>query len=347
MRSVSHHRGCTSRRDSRWPAEDVGLIGDLRSAGGIAIAAAGAALLASCSEPPPEPPAPLPPLVPAERLAAGDFPAVTLADTRPRGAFLAGHPAGAVPLPLEPLEPAPSGPEESKRIAGIAAALAAAGLAPGSPVVMVDDATREGFERAAYGCWLAALTLGARCHLLSGGLAAWEAAGGKLVEGEPDPPPHAGHAGEPATSHLASLDDLREATAGAPTGLVDVRPGRPPDRIPGAFRLPLDHVVDPAGTVLEARLRRAIERSGLSIPDRLIVLGSDAREGAAGWFLLHRVAGIERVALFPGGVPRWRRYPSLPLEPSPPEGKEEAGRGAADPRPRERGGTGNQSEEGS
>ncbi len=287
----------------------------------LALLAAGSG--ASCRHRPPQPPPPpLEPLVTPtalrEHLHRENPP--LLVDTRRPGDYGVGHIPGSVNLPLEKLGRLPDNGLDAGSRERIRTPLVNAGIRGDLPVIAIDEGSPRGFARSATLCWLLALAEHPDCHVLEGGVAAWQGARGELVTPAFVPVHPGSPAGIPTRPPAyASLEDVRRATAVPETALVDVRDASAAGGIPGSLRIPLPPLLSPDGLVDRAALAREAETAGAFPETELIVLGDDLFQGAAAWFLLERVLGIRLVRVYPGGFDRYLSWPFLPgATPGPP-----------------------------
>lgn len=183
------------------------------------------------------------------------------------------------------------------------------GLRAGQPVVVYDDWNRAGSARAWWVLTAAGLTT---VRILDGGLAAWRAAGGELVSGEPG-----ASTGDVRLAHADLYNGARptltadEVAAGSGVTLVDARaPERfrgetePVDpvagHIPGAVNVPSGSLLDDDGRFLDDDALRA-RFAGLS-GDIGVYCGSGVT--AAVVLAALNAAGVDG-ALFPGSWSQW------------------------------------------
>lgn len=270
-------------------------------------------------EPPPPPPPPPPPLpalvscgeVRARLDASGP---VQIVDTRPSTEFDAGRIAEALTLPIELITLEPGAELSSATRGRLSGLLESAGIKNTGDIVAVDDGTPAGFGRAAFLCWTIALTGYERCSVLTGGIASWRTAGFPIdaTVGRTRPPAGTLEPIPEQPAPLANLAAVRAATVAAEPALIDVRSLGDGPGIPGSTQFPLASLFLPGGSIDRIRLDSAATNGGLFGESELIVVGSGPTDGAAGWFALTRVLGIDKVRLYPEGLSGWRQHPELP-----------------------------------
>ena len=263
------------------------------------------------------------PLISAEDL---DPEAVTLLDVRWQlatgsqpGLYAGGHIPGAVFVDLDRDLAAPPGPQGRHplpRAEDFQAAMRAAGVRDGAPVVVYDDANGLPGARA---WWLLRYFGHDQVALLDGGLSAWLASGRPLADGDETPRYPGDFTARPGAMPVLDADSAARLAA---TGvLVDARaPERyrgetePMDpvagHIPGARNWPMDRNLDAHGRFLPAG----------ELADALSGLTGGAAAGAycgSGITAAHTVlalelAGIE-AALYPGSWSEWVADPDRPV----------------------------------
>ncbi|HET8981040.1 MAG TPA: sulfurtransferase [Solirubrobacteraceae bacterium] len=270
-----------------------------------------------------------PPLIAAEELRAqlGNPSAPSILDVRweliggaLREAYLAGHIPGAALVDLDrdlsdppgaggrhPLPPA-------ERFTG---AMQRVGVDSDRPVVVYDAANGMAAARA---WWLLRYFGHPDARLLDGGIAAWQAAGGEVVDGEETPPPGS-FVAQPG--HMPLLDADGAAALARNGVLLDARA---PERFSGEAE-PIDPV---GGHIPGARNRPTtlnVQRSGrFEDPDQLRAefaeagIGSGAEVGVycgSGITAAHEVLALElagiRAALYAGSWSDWITDPSRPV----------------------------------
>jgi thiosulfate/3-mercaptopyruvate sulfurtransferase len=269
------------------------------------------------------------PLISADALAA-TLTATTVLDVRwdlqdgpRRDRYEAGHIPGAAFLDLDRDLAAPHGDGTRGRHPlpqpdAFAAAMRAAGVSTGRPVVVYDDA---GATIAARAWWLLRHHGHPDVTVLDGGLRAWTDAGGALATGGESPEPGDFVA---APSVMDTLDAAAAAALARDGVLLDARP---PERYRGETE-PIDPV---AGHIPGARSRptranvddadrfRSVDELMRAFADVGVEPGG-ASVGAycgSGVTAAHEVLALElvgvRAALYPGSWSEWSADPSRPV----------------------------------
>ncbi|WP_228973289.1 sulfurtransferase [Streptomyces sp. DH12] len=267
----------------------------------------------------------------AELAAPGPGGAPVLLDVRwelggppGRPAYEAGHLPGAVYVDLDAElagEPGPRGRHPLPDLAVFGAAMRAAGVSAGTPVVVYDGG--QGWA-AARAWWLLRWAGHPDVRVLDGGLAAWR---GELSLDVPRPAP-----GDfrPVPGGLPLLDADGAAAVARSGLLLDARAGEryrgevePIDpvagHVPGAVSAPTSGNVGPDGRFLpvEALEARFKELGVLDAPEVGVYCGSGV--SAAHEVLAMEAAGI-RAALYAGSWSEWSRDPSRPVATGPDRG---------------------------
>lgn len=267
------------------------------------------------------------PLVSVDRLAAAQT-APTILDVRwepparaDRDGYLDGHIPGASFIDLDRQLSDPPSQRGRHPLPGaerFTAAMQAAGVSPGRPVVVYDAATSMAAARP---WWLLRYFGHPQVAVLDGGLAAWVSAGHPLSTDEPTGPLRGDFVARPGSMPVLMGD---EATAVAANGvLIDARAGErfrgevePIDpvagHIPGARNRPTAENVDEGGRFLEpAALRAAFEKLGVT--DGAPV----AAYCGSGVAAAHEVLALELAgygaALYPGSWSEWVADPQRPV----------------------------------
>ena len=233
--------------------------------------------------------------------------------------YSAGHVPGAAYVDLDSAlagAPGPRGRHPLPDVGVFEAAMRAAGVSAGHPVVVYDDWA----GRAAARCWWLLRFHGHDdVRVLDGGWAAWTRAGGavqtdtpRIVPGDFTADP--GHL--PVLEVHEVLDFVAKHTlvdARAPERFRgDVEPVDPvAGRIPGAVNVPTGANVREDGTFRPAEELRAVYGSLLQGDEVAAYCGSGVT--AAHDVLALAVAGID-AALYPGSWSEWVADPSRPVE---------------------------------
>jgi len=278
------------------------------------------------------------PLITVAELAgalAGDAPPTVL-DVRWRlggppgiGRYQAGHLPGAVYVDLDIALAGPPGPDGRHPLpatADFAAAMQAAGVSSGRPVVVYDDADATVAARA---WWLLRYFGHNQVRVLNGGFAAWQAAG-EEVSTQDVTVAASEFAAEPG--NLPLLDAAGAAEAARSGILLDARaPARyrgetePVDpvagHIPGALSAPTAENVTSAGFFRSAEALRG-RFADLGIQPGAGVVGAYCGSGvhAAHEVLAMELAGIEG-ALYVGSWSDWIADGSRPVATGPQPGR--------------------------
>ncbi|WP_074319243.1 sulfurtransferase [Micromonospora cremea] len=272
------------------------------------------------------------PLVEADRLAAeldrADPP--TLLDVRwrltgppGRDDYLAGHLPGAVFVDLDTAlcgPPGVGGRHPLPDPAALQAALRAAGVRAGHPVVVYDG----GDGLAAARAWWTLRWAGHRpVRLLHGGYPAWVAAGRPVSTEAPTPAPgdvevrpgdlpvlDAGRAAALAAADDAVLLDVRAA----PRYRGEVEPIDPvAGHVPGAANLPAGEYVGPDGRFLAAAvLRERFAAAGVTGARSVGAYCGSGVTAAQAVLALH-LAGRPDAALYVGSWSNWVADPTRPV----------------------------------
>ncbi|MGW3811020.1 sulfurtransferase [Micromonospora sp. NPDC005113] len=279
------------------------------------------------------------PLVEVERLAAefdrADPP--TLLDVRWRLAgppgrddYLAGHLPGAVFVDLDTAlcgPPGAGGRHPLPDPAALQAALRAAGVRAGHPVVVYDG----GDGLAAARAWWMLRWAGHRpVRVLHGGYPAWVAAGRPVSTAKPTPAPgdvevrpgdlpvlDAGQAAALAAADDAVLLDVRAA----PRYRGEVEPIDPvAGHVPGAANLPAGEYVDPDGRFPAADvLRERFAAAGVTGARSVGAYCGSGVTAAQAVLALH-LAGRPDAALYVGSWSNWVADPTRPVASGPTPG---------------------------
>jgi len=233
--------------------------------------------------------------------------------------YSAGHVPGAAYVDLDSAlagAPGPRGRHPLPDVGVFEAAMRAAGVSAGHPVVVYDDWA----GRAAARCWWLLRFHGHDdVRVLDGGWAAWTRAGGAVQTDTPRivPGDFTADPGDlPVLEVHEVLDFVAKHTlvdARAPERFRgDVEPVDPvAGRIPGAVNVPTGANVREDGTFRPAEELRAVYGSLLQGDEVAAYCGSGVT--AAHDVLALAVAGID-AALYPGSWSEWVADPSRPVE---------------------------------
>jgi thiosulfate/3-mercaptopyruvate sulfurtransferase len=271
-------------------------------------------------EPGPEPVYPDVTTTPAALIGAAAG-GVRVLDARPADAYEAGHIPGAVSAPAASL-PA---------LDDAGAFLGSLGLEGDERVVCVG--ADPDLADASLLFWFLEASGAEGVSVLSGGIPAWTAAGGRL-ESRADRPRRAEWTRPSAQDRTASREHVAAVYGEKGHELVDVRgwdtwEGRPQEpgvapavrtgHIPHALPYDFAEFLSSDGTLRSAEDTRAtFSRLGprpsnpVNLEDEFVVYGEGPEDAALGYFLLRR-AGVARVRLYPGGFGEWSAVPDLPI----------------------------------
>lgn len=244
-----------------------------------------------------------------------------------REAYLAGHIPGAVWLDIDADLSGPPSPEAGRHPLPspehFAAALAAMGIADGTPVVAYDDASGSVAARL----WWLLHVLDEPVAVLDGGIAGWP---GQRSTDVPAPAPAQRTvrawpaerfvSAEQVADTTAAIFDARSAERFAGDAGIDPRPGH----IPGARSAPWSGNLDDQG-----RFRPPDDLRSRFGGD----LGGDLRGDLGGGAIAYcgsgvtachdllamTLAGMSNLALYPGSWSQWGADPARPAETGPGE----------------------------
>lgn len=265
------------------------------------------------------------PLLTAQDLRRWEYPIVLL-DARSRPLYEAGHLPGAQHADPESMlstattddhDPARGGRHPLPSPENWSRQLAAWGIAPGTAVLVYDDA--QGGNAAARAWWMLRAAGHVNCALLDGGLQAALAEGFALTSREKNPRPASPYLFTGWKLPLAAMAEVAARAGDAGWKLLDVRSSErwrgetePFDpvagRIPGSRNLPwMDNLRLDGRLKTPAELREMYERllDGTP-PDRLMVhCGSGVT--ACHTLLALEVAGLAGASLYVGSWSEWCR----------------------------------------
>jgi thiosulfate/3-mercaptopyruvate sulfurtransferase len=202
-----------------------------------------------------------------------------------------------------------------------AAAMSALGVEDGTAVVVYD---RNGMQWATRLWWMLRAYGFDAAGVLDGGWTAWTAAGGP-VGTAPAPERTAAFTARPRPDLLASLDEVREASADGGACLLNAlapevfrgeqnRYGRA-GRIPGSVNVFAKSLLDPAtGRLVPAgALRERLAGAGALRDGRVIAYCGGGISATLDAFAL-TLLGARDVALYDGSMSEWVADPALPLD---------------------------------
>jgi len=216
--------------------------------------------------------------------------------------------------------------------AGLSAAAAAAGVAPGSPVVVYDG---HSCAFAAARAWYMFRSYGWDVAVMDGGLPAWERAGLPVetsLKGEEEAAAagaacrsahfaaaEAGKAFQGPGGAVVSLDELRARLVSGACAVVDARsaarfagtapeprPGLPSGHMPGSVNVPFDVLLNDRGELKPADdLAAVFQRVGVRDPNQEVVLscGTGVTACVPALALVH--LGFSNIKVYDGSWTEW------------------------------------------
>lgn len=196
----------------------------------------------------------------------------------------------------------------------IAAAIGQLGITPDSLVVIYDDGTLF----AARLWWVLHYLGHADVRVLDGGLAAWKAAGGDVVAGEPIQNPVGVYAGTPNPAVLATYTEVLDSLGQPDLVTVDARSHAEfvAGHIPDAVNLHYPLVAQPDLPLFwkpQDDLLEIFAAAGVDPAKHVIPYCFSGVKSAVMFFTLHLV-GYDDVALFTGSWNEWSLMPNAPIE---------------------------------
>ncbi len=247
---------------------------------------------------------------------------VTLLDLRPAEDFAVGHIEGARPLDIYGVSLNDSSEAPLNAFLAIFRTLfGARGVTTDRPVVVYDH---ESGERAARAVWLLAVLGHPDVRMLDGGVLAWTAAGGRLVQvtkapepvdpakAPPTAPPFRGTAN---LDLLATRFDVHAAIGSDAAVIVDVRReseyrgtekrARRAGTIPGAVHVFWRQHLDANGAYRPAAEIRALYESKGITPDKTVIPVCQGGYRSASTFIALKSLGYPRVRNYVGSWGEW------------------------------------------
>lgn len=235
-----------------------------------------------------------------------------------RGGFEAGHIPGAVFLDIDAVaDPETSLPHMLPDAERFARDVGALGIGADDAVVVYDQ---RGLFSAARVWWMFRVFGHEAVAILDGGLPAWQAAGGGLESGSPNPRPttYRLHRPQPDTTAVRSRDQVRDALQDGRTQVVDVRPaarfraeapepraGLRGGHMPGAMNLPFQDLLTEDGHLRSREeLRGRFHEAGID-PERPVVTTCGSGLTAAIAYLAAHLVGQPEVGLYDGSWTEW------------------------------------------
>ena len=196
----------------------------------------------------------------------------------------------------------------------IAAILGQAGITPESTVVAYDDGTLF-----APRLWWVLHYLGhEQVHVLDGGLAAWQAAGGEVGAGNAAIKPVGIYGGTPNPAVLATYEEVLDSLDKPGISIVDARTAAEyaEGHIPGAVNVHYTENTVPESPLFwkpAPELLDLYAAVGVTPDQRVIPYCYSGVKSAVDFFTLH-LLGYDDVALFTGSWNEWSTMPGAPIE---------------------------------
>lgn len=204
----------------------------------------------------------------------------------------------------------------------LSAVLSAAGISPGSWVVVYDS---ENGLKAARFAWTLEAIGHERVSLLDGGLGAWLDAG-LPTDDEPVEPTPSNYEVQYRDDHIADKNYIRSRLGAPDLVIVDARtPGEynGTDRrsmraghIPGAVNIDWTRALRGDGDLrlLEPEQLRALYESHGVTPDKEVIVHCQSHQRSSHSYFALRSLGFERVKGYPGSWSDWGNAPDTPVE---------------------------------
>lgn len=281
-------------------------------------------------------PAPIITAADALALLREDSTAVTVLEVRwaldgskDRSTFDAGHVPGSRYIDMNTDLASHASPDQGRHPLPepetFAAALRRAGIHPGTRILALDD---DNGSQASRLVWMLR-SLGQPASLLSGGLAAWKAAGGEVVSG-PSEDPHDGTiAARPwPTTAIASIDEVARLASDPAATVIDARAAEryrgdvePVDpragHIPGAINVPFSLTLREDATMKSpSELAEVFAEAGAQKSRPTVVYCGSGITATHNLLALEQ-AGYTDLRLFPGSWSQWSADDSRPASTGP------------------------------
>lgn len=242
-----------------------------------------------------------------------DDPTVRVVSLTPEADFTKRHIPGAAQIDWPDLEILDT---SQTSVAGwqraVARKLRDLGVSPGDTVVAYDGGTLFAARM-----WWVLDHLGQKDkRILNGGLAAWDAANGKVEQGVYRPKPAPAYSGIPNPADLATLDQVKASLGKPDVALIDTRSRAEyvQGHISGAVNInyPQNALPNAPHFWKPAAVLRGLYASAGATPDKVIIPYCSTGVRSAVTYFSLRLIGYPNVKLYTGSWAEWSRHPGLP-----------------------------------